>query len=77
VEVHRQGERVIARSLVCTHQGCTVSWREAEKRYRCPCQEAYFDENGQPLLGPVSNPLRELPVTIAAGVVTVTAPARD
>ena len=77
VEVRREGERVIARSLVCTHQGCTVKWREEENRYRCPCQEAYFDANGQPLLGPVSKPLPEFPVTIAAGVVTVATTLQD
>lgn len=74
VELHREGDRIIARSLVCTHQGCTVAWQEPVRRYRCPCQDAWFDADGKPVQGPAERPLAELPATVSEGTVRVTAP---
>lgn len=64
VEVSRTASGLVARSLVCTHQGCIVAWQEAERHYKCPCQGGYFDAEGRPLMGPVSVPLPLLPVRI-------------
>ena len=65
VEMLRAGAAVRARSLRCTHWGCVVRWREAERQYVCPCHEGRYDENGVVLAGPPPFPLRELPVRIA------------
>ncbi|MCL4819903.1 MAG: Rieske 2Fe-2S domain-containing protein [Vicinamibacteria bacterium] len=64
IEVSRSASGLVARSLVCTHQGCIVAWQEAERHYKCPCQGGYFDAEGRPLMGPVSVPLPLLPVRI-------------
>jgi Rieske Fe-S protein len=62
VELSRTAAGLVARSLVCTHQGCIVAWQEAERHYKCPCQGGYFDAEGRPLMGPVSVPLPLRPV---------------
>ena len=63
VEIVRDGEVVRARSLICTHQGCQVLWREDEQRYDCPCHEGVFDAEGAPMMGPPRESLREFVVT--------------
>jgi Rieske Fe-S protein len=75
VELRREGDRIIARSFVCTHQGRTVAWQEDAQRYKRPCQDAWFDAAGKPVQGPIEKPLAEFPVTVAAGTVRVTKPA--
>jgi Rieske Fe-S protein len=65
VEVSRQGENVIARSLLCTHTGCLVKWKEERREYVCGCHQARFDENGEVLEGQPPRPLPILPVRIS------------
>ncbi len=36
VELRRDGQRVVARSLLCTHQGCTVAWQEDIQQLQVP-----------------------------------------
>jgi Rieske Fe-S protein len=71
VEIARDGEEIRARSLICTHQGCQVQWREDEQRYHCPCHEGVFDAEGAPLLGPPRESLREFVVTRREGFIHV------
>jgi Rieske Fe-S protein len=66
VEILRTTEGVSARSLLCTHQGCNVSWVENEQVYFCPCHDGKFNAQGQPLYGPPRKPLRELSVTLTS-----------
>lgn len=61
VEILRSETGVTARSLLCTHQGCEVSWSEAENGYRCPCHEGKYDADGRPKEGPPPKPLAILP----------------
>lgn len=64
VEVIRTDAGVIARSLLCTHQGCVVHWVPEDRAYVCPCHDARFDEDGVPRFGPAQRPLRVLPVEL-------------
>ena len=77
VEITRRGDTFVARSLICTHQGCQVQWKDDDGRYHCPCHDGVFDADGQPLLGPPRHALREFPVTRHEDFVNVdtTAPA--
>jgi len=64
VEVVRTENGVTARSLLCTHQGCNVSWVENEQIYLCPCHDGKFDAEGKPIYGPPREALRPLAVTL-------------
>jgi Rieske Fe-S protein len=64
IEILRSGSGVTARSLLCTHQGCEVSWSEAESAYRCPCHEGKYDSEGRPKEGPPPKPLPTLPARV-------------
>ncbi len=39
-------------SLVCTHLGCTVTWRPERNEFYCPCHDGFFDAEGKVLSGP-------------------------
>jgi cytochrome b6-f complex iron-sulfur subunit len=71
VELTRTDAGVSARSLLCTHWGCTVKWDEAAKRYKCPCHRGEYDADGNVILGPPPRPLAMLPVEIAGDTVIV------
>ena len=73
VEFLRRPDGVSARSLNCTHLGCEVAWVEADRRYRCPCHEGTFDEDGRVLAGPPPKPLRTFSVTIQGELALVRA----
>jgi len=65
IELMREGDRVAARSLVCTHIGCIVRWDPGEKQYLCPCHRGRFDENGQVAGGPPTAPLAEIATRVS------------
>jgi Rieske Fe-S protein len=67
VEVSRAGDAVIARSLLCTHTGCLVKWREDRREYVCPCHEGRYDADGNVIAGSPPKPLPKVPVQIAGG----------
>ncbi len=47
-----------AMSALCTHQGCTVEWDEAGRKFDCPCHGSQFTEAGAVTEGPAFTPLR-------------------
>lgn len=69
VELRRDGDRVEARSLLCTHMGCRVRWREAEGDYLCPCHQGRFDAEGRPVDGPAQRPLSGVPVRVSGDAI--------
>lgn len=71
IELHRQGEEITARSMMCTHQGCVVQWRPAEQEYFCPCHEGRFDADGAVIEGMPTRPLARYPVRLEQDVVVV------
>jgi cytochrome b6-f complex iron-sulfur subunit len=73
VEFLRTGQGIQARSLKCTHLGCEVAWVEGERRYRCPCHEGTFDEEGRVVAGPPPGPLRTFSVTVQGELALVRA----
>lgn len=52
-------------SLKCSHLGCTVKWNEAEKKFKCPCHDGWFDEHGINKGGPPPAPLDKLAYKVA------------
>jgi thiosulfate dehydrogenase [quinone] large subunit len=57
---------VFAYSAVCTHEGCTVSYKSSNKTLHCPCHGAEFDPfaNGKVVQGPARDPLSAVKVKI-------------
>jgi thiosulfate dehydrogenase [quinone] large subunit len=60
---------VFAYSEICTHEGCTVSYVEADKSLRCPCHGASYDpfDGAKVTGGPAPTPLATIAVAEKAG----------
>jgi Rieske Fe-S protein len=67
VLVHLKSGEFVAYSAVCTHQQCTVAYRDG--RLACPCHGSIFDPaNGAEVVaGPAPRPLEEIPVRLQDG----------
>ena len=61
----------LAVSRQCTHLGCTVPWREKEKKFACPCHASAFDIRGEVISPPAPRALDIYPITIENNVVKV------
>lgn len=61
IAVLREGERVYALDLVCTHLGCTVN--VTPTGLVCPCHGSAFDREGRVLKGPADRALKRYEVT--------------
>ncbi len=70
-EVIRTEKGFKALSLVCTHLGCIVIWRDERKQYYCPCHDGWFDADGNVTAGPPSMPLEKIPVRVDGNTVIV------
>lgn len=53
------GAHVVSAS--CTHQGCRVTFNEAETTWECPCHGSRFSVDGDVLQGPATTPLEPHP----------------
>jgi Rieske Fe-S protein len=60
VWVLHDGSAFRALDAKCTHLGCNVAWRGAEKAFVCPCHGARFDRTGKATKMPATGSLREL-----------------
>ena len=67
VLVHLESGDFVAYSAVCTHQACTVAYKNGQ--LACPCHGSVFDpENGAEVVnGPAQRPLEEIPVEVRDG----------
>ena len=60
-------EGLVAYSKICTHVGCPVGlYRESTHQLICPCHQSTFDvlRGAQPVFGPATRPLPQLPIGI-------------
>ena len=57
---------VFAYSAICTHEGCTVSYKPASKHLVCPCHGATFDpaNSAAVVSGPTRTPLSKVKVAV-------------
>ena len=58
-------------SAVCPHEGCEVSWRDAENVFSCPCHDSNFAADGSRLNGPADRGLEPLPSRVEDGKLQV------
>ena len=69
VLVHLQSGDFVAYSAVCTHQQCTVAYKNGQ--LACPCHGSVFDpaSGAEVVNGPAQRPLPEIPVEVRGGEV--------
>ncbi len=62
---------IFAYSLVCTHQGCVVSYSKSDKKLTCPCHAAVFDplDGAKVLAGPAPRPLNRINVKVSGAYI--------
>ena len=67
--VFRTKTGVFAYSMICTHQGCTVTYNKGKKKLICPCHGAQFDplKGAAPVAGPAERPLASVKVAVKSG----------
>lgn len=71
VLVHNQEGQIKAFSAVCTHLGCLVEYRGADKQFHCNCHGSIFDLNGKNVSGPAPRPLDPFRVELKGNQVIV------
>jgi Rieske Fe-S protein len=70
VLVRLKSGEFVAYSAVCTHQGCTVAYRDKGQGYLgCPCHGSVFDpaRGGKVVSGPADEPLPRLRIEVRDG----------
>ena len=69
VLVHLDSGDFVAYSAICTHQQCTVAYKNGQ--LACPCHGSVFDpaDGGAVVNGPAQTPLAEIPVAVQEGQV--------
>jgi arsenite oxidase small subunit len=69
VLVHLGNGDFVAYSAVCTHQRCTVAYKNGQ--FACPCHGSIFDpaQGAAVVNGPATRPLPEIPVQVRGGEV--------
>jgi cytochrome b6-f complex iron-sulfur subunit len=67
--VHLDNGDFVAYSAICTHQGCTVAYKNGS--LACPCHGSVFDpaDGAAVVTGPAQRPLPEIPVKVQGGEV--------
>jgi Rieske Fe-S protein len=67
--VHLESGDFVAYSAVCTHQQCTVAYKN--EQLACPCHGSVFDpaSGAEVVNGPAQRPLPEIPVEVRDGEV--------
>jgi cytochrome b6-f complex iron-sulfur subunit len=63
VAVIREGDKMAAISITCTHLGCIVG--VADTGFACPCHGSRFDQDGNVTGGPAPKPLPWFELTLA------------
>lgn len=67
----KDANKLLAVNATCTHNGCTVKWKPANKEFVCPCHDAKFGADGAVKQGPASKSLPRYAAKIQEGQVLV------
>lgn len=58
-------------SSICPHMGCTVSWRDGQHDFYCPCHGSVFEADGTHVSGPSPRGMDLLPNKVEDGKLLV------
>lgn len=69
VLVRTEEGELFAYSAVCTHQRCTVAYRQDTRKLVCPCHGSVFDpaDGAKVEAGPAPRPLPKVPLEVRSG----------
>lgn len=67
----RDGDRISALSIICTHLGCIPNWLPNDRKFKCPCHGSGYKPNGINFEGPTPRPLERFRLLVEDGVVVV------
>ena len=54
-------------SPICPHLGCSISWRESQSQFVCPCHVGIFSTDGTRISGPAPRAMDELESKVENG----------
>jgi cytochrome b6-f complex iron-sulfur subunit len=67
----RDGDRLAALSIICTHLGCIPNWLPNDRKFKCPCHGSGYKPDGINFEGPTPRPLERFRVFVEDGIVVV------
>ncbi len=67
----RDGDRLAALSIICTHLGCIPNWLPNDRKFKCPCHGSGYKPDGINFEGPTPRPLERFRIFIEDGIVVV------
>ncbi len=67
----RDGNRLAALNIICTHLGCIPNWLVNDRKFKCPCHGSGYKPDGINFEGPTPRPLERFRVFVDAGIVIV------
>ncbi len=72
IVVRTSATAAVTLSAICTHQGCTVTYRSSTMLLFCPCHGAEFTLSGSVQTGPASTPLKTYQTAVSGNIITIT-----
>jgi cytochrome b6-f complex iron-sulfur subunit len=63
--IRLQDGRFFAMESKCTHLGCTPSWLESQKKFKCPCHGSGYYITGLNFEGPAPRPMDRFKISVA------------
>lgn len=63
--IRLQDGRFFAMESKCTHLGCTPSWMDAQKKFKCPCHGSGYYISGLNFEGPAPRPMDRFKISLA------------
>lgn len=67
----RDGERIVALNIICTHLGCIPNWLPNDRKFKCPCHGSGFKPDGINFEGPTPRPLERFRIYLDEDLVVV------
>ncbi len=67
----RDGDRIAALSIICTHLGCIPNWLPNDRKFKCPCHGSGYKPDGINFEGPTPRPLERFRLYVEDGIVVV------
>ena len=67
----RDGDRIAALNIICTHLGCIPNWLPNDRKVKCPCHGSGYKPDGSNFEGPTPRPPERFRLYVEHGVVVV------